>query len=129
MYKRQRRNPKQTRVCFAFGRCVWYKASPKVATRGRKKAEEAEPRLESRLESKLAAKVLLILAEQQSGKSALAQRLGHKTVSGELHKQIKRLVAAGLIQMTIPDKPTSRLQKYRLTEKGHACLKKEVKEL
>jgi len=29
----------------------------------------------------------------------------------------------GLIEMTIPKKPTSRLQKYRLTEKGAQFLK------
>ena len=32
-------------------------------------------------------------------------------------------MAAGLLEMTLPDKPTSRLQKYRLTEKGRAWLK------
>jgi predicted transcriptional regulator len=31
-------------------------------------------------------------------------------------------MAQGLLEMTIPDKPNSRLQKYRLTSKGQALL-------
>ena len=52
----------------------------------------------------------------------MARMLGHKTISGELHKQIKRLLKKDLIEMTIPDKPNSRLQKYRLTARGRAWL-------
>nr|MBC8363348.1 hypothetical protein [Candidatus Desulfatibia profunda] len=32
-------------------------------------------------------------------------------------------INAGLVQMTLPDKPKSRLQKYRLTETGQALQK------
>lgn len=81
-----------------------------------------ESQLESRLESALAAKVMLAIRPQPLGKAAIAPILGHKTVSGELHKQIKRMVDGGLIEPTIPEKPSSRLQKYRLTAKGQALL-------
>lgn len=85
--------------------------------------QEPESRPESRLESKLAAKVVLLLDAAALGKLALAQGLGHQSVSGELNKQIRRLLDGGLIELTIPNKPNSRLQQYRLTDKGRSVLK------
>ena len=38
------------------------------------------------------------------------------------HQVLNPLITAGLIEMTIPDKPTSSLQKYRATEKGRTWL-------
>jgi predicted metal-dependent hydrolase len=87
-----------------------------------------ESRPESRLESPLAAKVLLILRNNEQGKVGMASALGHKTVSGELHKQIKRLQGLDWIEMTLPDKPNSRLQKYRLTPTGQDLIAKLAKE-
>ena len=88
---------------------------------------EVQPKqdLGLRLESLLAAKILIILKDGEQGKAGLAFELGHKTVSGELHKQVRRLVGLGLIEMTIPEKPNSRLQKYRVTEKGQNLLTKQ----
>ncbi len=52
----------------------------------------------------------------------IASALGHKQLSGNLRKAIPQLRIAGLLQYTIPEKPNSRLQRYRLTAKGRALL-------
>ena len=40
-------------------------------------------------------------------------------------RYLKPALADGMIEMTLPDKPSSRLQKYRLTDKGHQWLLQE----
>ncbi len=48
--------------------------------------------------------------------------LGHKTASGNLRKALDRLDALGLITLTIPDRPQSRRQQRRLTDKGRGMI-------
>ena len=55
-------------------------------------------------------------------KAELSRSLGQKQVSGPLHEAVRRLMANRMVEYMLPDKPRSRLQKYRLTEKGRAVL-------
>ncbi len=76
-----------------------------------------ESGLESGLESKTAPmkeRILLILKSSPLSRSEIASKLGHKRISGKLNKYIKELLNEELIEYTIPEKPNSRLQKYRL---------------
>lgn len=84
--------------------------------------QRLESRLELRLESSLAAKILIHLQQQELGRSELAIHLGHQSISGELNKQIRSLLDQQLIERTIPDKPTSSKQKYRLTREAKQLL-------
>ncbi len=55
-------------------------------------------------------------------KVELSTRLGHKEISGRLNQVIRILLADQTVEYTIPEKPNSRLQKYRLTTKGKSLL-------
>ena len=81
-----------------------------------------ELKLEAQLNSALAVKVIFNLQEEEAGKFALAQYLGHKSVSEKLKNQIRLLLDLTLIEITLPDKPNSRLQKYRLIVIGQELL-------
>ncbi|HCL89971.1 MAG TPA: hypothetical protein DHW70_01405 [Candidatus Atribacteria bacterium] len=87
-------------------------------------AKDKEPELrpelqpELRPELPLQGRILYVLRNGEFSKSAIAEKIGHKTVSGELNKQVRNLMKAGLIEYTIPKNPNSPKQKYRLTSKG-----------
>ena len=82
---------------------------------------EGRVRAESQPESQrtiLGDKVLRILNAGSLSKAEISQELGQKEVSGQLNTVIRNLRKAGLIEYTIPEKPNSRLQKYRLTDRN-----------
>lgn len=66
--------------------------------------------------------ILSACSEYPLSSSEIAAALGHKKLSGNVRKALSRLKGAGLLEYTIPDKPNSRLQKYRLTSMGKAVI-------
>lgn len=66
--------------------------------------------------------ILKALATEECGKGDLLKQLGLAQRSGNFKKAINKLLQAQMIERTIPAKPNSRLQQYRLTAKGKAIL-------
>ena len=63
-------------------------------------------------------------AIQPRSKQELLAAIGLSGVYMNYKRHIAPLVEGGLLALTIPDKPQSRLQKYRLTESGRRMLRK-----
>jgi ATP-dependent DNA helicase RecG len=67
-------------------------------------------------------RILQACAKKPLSSAEIAEALGHKTLSGNVRRTLPSLRQAGLIEYTIPDKPNSRLQKYRITEEGRKAI-------
>jgi ATP-dependent DNA helicase RecG len=64
---------------------------------------------------------MIVLSAASASRSEIAAAIGHKSITGSLRQALSDLMAAGFAEYTIPQKPNSRLQKYRLTETGRAA--------
>ena len=69
-------------------------------------------------------RVLGALSRGALSARALADALGMRSKTGALKRTLSEMLSETLIEYTLPDKPNSRLQKYRLTEKGRQALQK-----
>ncbi len=64
-----------------------------------------------------------MLCEKPAGRYYIQEKVGLKDREHFRKAYLLLAINEGLIEMTIPDKPKSRLQKYRLTEKGKLLIK------
>ena len=69
-----------------------------------------------------AGRVFLILKDGPLGRSDIAKTIGVTRMARSLKMALDTLMEDGLIEYTIPNNIRSRLQKYRLTEKGRQML-------
>jgi len=63
-----------------------------------------------------------ICSESPKSTPELLQSLGYKNRTGNFKRAVSHLSEMGLLEMTIPTKPRSKKQKYRLTNKGRQVL-------
>ncbi len=84
-------------------------------------AAGAESRAESGAESR-AESLLRALENEPLHISEWARSCGAKTVSGAFKRSVRRAMELGLVERTLPEKPNSRLQQYRLTDTGRKAL-------
>lgn len=67
-------------------------------------------------------RVLLDACRQESSREGLQKALGFANKMHFIKQYLRPALDAGLLERTIPTKPNSRLQKYRLTQKGRKAL-------
>ena len=68
------------------------------------------------------ARTVLLFCEEAKPNREIIIAAGLKDRVTFMKKYIKPLIAEGLLAMSIPDKPNSRLQKYYTTEKGKSLI-------
>lgn len=91
---------------------------------GEQVTEQVEALVEAPVElTETDKKILAALASRPLGRSPLLSHLGYRQPTGNYKMAMTKLLQARLIELTLPAKPNSRLQQYRLTAQGKDLLK------
>ena len=67
-------------------------------------------------------RILERCSDQPKSTHNLLQALGYETRTGNFKRALARMLNVGCLEMTIPAKPRSKKQEYRLTDKGRRWL-------
>jgi Fic family protein len=67
--------------------------------------------------------VLKVLGTKSLSRKEIFGAIGMKNDFRAFRRNIEPLLTDGFIEMTVPDKPSSKLQKYRLTEEGRTLIR------
>ena len=89
---------------------------------GLHQVQEAQSKAQSKAQSD---EIVKLLGSGSLSAAELVNKLGLKSKTGALKRSLQQLLDNGLVEYTIPYKPTSRLQKYRLTDKGKDLLSQQ----
>ena len=93
--------------------------STKKSGKGRVKAESGQSQGRVGAESgDVKDRIIAALRTGELSKAEIATAIGIGRVSGYLNRAVRALLADGLIEPTLKDRPSSRLQKYRLVDHG-----------
>jgi hypothetical protein len=95
------------------------RGAEKVATKSPSDRSEVTPQVATEVTMEVTTEVRLLRAlVGEMSRQALRQALGLKNDEHFRKTYLLPALEAGLIEMTIPDKPRSSKQRYRLTDKG-----------
>lgn len=110
--------PTITEIATGLRLSVYLKEPVQITPEGPDKPG-AQSRAQSGAQSE---KILQLLAGAPLSANGLIAGLGLKSKTGAFKRTVKELLDQGLIAYTLPDKPDSRLQTYRLTVLGQQML-------
>jgi predicted HTH transcriptional regulator len=107
-----------------FHTIIWRKTAERVVTQsnGPVAHQVAYQVAYQNIPSNTAGRIFLILKDGPLGRADIAKAIGVTRMARSLKLALDTLMEDGLIEYTIPNNVRSRLQKYRLTEKGRQML-------